>query len=157
MWPDLTKCSGALPAPLPQAHCFSCCGRRVLLLVDPDILFIMLLPASRPTCYLLAWGLLFLFFSFHSYTCGIWKFQGQGSNQSFSCRLTHSHNNNGSKPHLWPAPWLWQHQMLNPLSKTRGQTCILTETAFGSLTPWATMGTLNLGFWAFPPFGSSPI
>ena len=35
---------------------------------------------------------------------------------------------------------LWQHQILNLLSKARGRTCILMDT-FRFLTCWATVGT----------------
>ena len=37
-------------------------------------------------------------------TCGIWKFPGQGSNQSCSWGLRHSHGNTGSELHLQPTP-----------------------------------------------------
>ena len=42
----------------------------------------------------------YYFFSFYGHTCSIWKFLGQGSNQSCSFRLHHSHSNTRSKLHL---------------------------------------------------------
>ena len=55
-------------------------------------------------------------FSFYCRTCSKWKFPGQRSNWSRICHLHHS---------------LWQHWILNPLSKARDRTCILTETRSG--------------------------
>ena len=80
--------------------------------------------ATRELCKIL----LFFFFLFEA-TCDIWKFLDQGQNWSCSCwpmaqPLQHQH-------------WIqvtsltygvWQCQILNTLSKTRNQTCILMET-----------------------------
>ena len=43
-----------------------------------------------------------LFFPFYCHTCSIWKFLGQGSNQSYTCDLCHSHDNTGYEPPLRP-------------------------------------------------------
>ena len=45
----------------------------------------------------------FFFFLLHSCTRGIWTFPGQGSNQSCSASLHHSHSNTGSLIH-WIRP-----------------------------------------------------
>ena len=55
----------------------------------------------------------FFFFAFEGHTHSIWRFLVQGSNWSYSC-LHHS---------------LQQHQILNPLSKARDQTCNLMVTS----------------------------
>ena len=53
--------------------------------------------------------------SFFWPACGIWKFPGEGSNQSCSWGLCHSHGNTRSKMHLWPTlqlpanPWSLTH------------------------------------------------
>ena len=87
---------------------------------------------------------IFFFFSFYSHTCSIWKFLGQGwigsvaesyatgtatLDPSHICHLHHS---------------LRQHWILNPLSKARDETYILTGTTVRSLICWATTGTLNI-------------
>ena len=46
----------------------------------------------------------FFFLNFQACTCGIWKFLGQGSNQSCSPGLYHSQGNARSKPYLQPTP-----------------------------------------------------
>ena len=69
----------------------------------------------------------FFFFSLYPCTGHRWTFPGQGSNQSCSCRLRHSHSNTGSKPHLRPTLNLQQQQILNPLSEARDLTCLLTD------------------------------
>ena len=52
--------------------------------------------------------------------------QARGPIGAVAASLHHSHT--GSKPHLWPT---WQqHQILNPLSKARVQTCILMDTSW---------------------------
>ena len=56
----------------------------------------------------------FFFLFFLGHTPGIWKFPGQGSNQGCSCQ---------------PTPQPQQCQILNPLSETRDQTCILVYTS----------------------------
>ena len=44
--------------------------------------------------------------------------------------LCHSQSNSGSKQHLWATPQLTQqHQIPNPLSEARDQTCMLMETS----------------------------
>ena len=72
----------------------------------------------------------FFFFVFNSCTCGMWKFLGwrlravaevyatatATLDLSLFCDLCRR---------------LWQHQILNPLSEARDQTCILTETVSG--------------------------
>ena len=69
----------------------------------------------------------FVFFFFYGHTCGIWKFLGLI--QSCSWGLHHSHSSTGSKPYLWPAPQLWQHWILNPLSKAMDQPHILMDAS----------------------------
>ena len=68
---------------------------------------------------------LFLFFSL-GYTCGIWKFPGQGLNLSCSCHLRHSCGNAGSLSHcagpeIEPEPQQQPQplQILNPLCHSR--------------------------------------
>ena len=68
----------------------------------------------------------YFFFSFWGCTCSIWTFPGQGSNQSCSCQPAPQPQQN----QIWAAS-LEQCWILNTLSKTRGQTCILTETRLG--------------------------
>ena len=46
--------------------------------------------------------------------------------------LHHIHSNARSNVHLRPKPKLWQHQIINPLSKARDRTCIPMETMSGS-------------------------
>ena len=52
-------------------------------------------PITRSACLLS----ITIFFSFYVCTCGIWKFPGQGPNDSCSCDVRHSHNNTGSLTH----------------------------------------------------------
>ena len=69
-----------------------------------------------------------------------------GSSQARSCiRATAaSHSHSGSEPHLWH---LWHCQILNPLSDTRGRTCVLIDTN-QILNHWATMGTPSPDHWS---------
>ena len=56
--------------------------------------------------------------------------------------LRHSYSNMRSEPCLRPTPWLIQHQVLNPLSEARYQTCTfmdITRICFCC----ATTGTPN--------------
>ena len=91
--------------------------------------------------YIHQWYWPVISFFFNICTCDVWKFslaRGQirvaaaacttataTPNQSHICNLCHS---------------LWGCLILNPLSKARNQTCILTET-MSLLTHWATTGT----------------
>ena len=61
----------------------------------------------------------FFFVFFQGHTLGIWKFPGQGSNQSYSASLHHRHSNAGSEPPLQTTSQLWQCQILNPLRRAR--------------------------------------
>ena len=77
---------------------------------------------KRPNIYLLCYSYIYLFlnqvrafilffcFFFRATLLGIWRFPGQGSNQSYSC---------------WPTPQLQQHQIPNPPSNARDRTCNL--------------------------------
>ena len=58
-----------------------------------------------------------IFFSFYSHTCGIWKILGQGSNQSCNCGLHHSHGNTGFK--LQPRPMLQHGNAISLTNWTR--------------------------------------
>ena len=55
---------------------------------------------------------------------------GRGHIRAAAARLHHSHSNTRSKLHPWPI--LQQHWILNPLSKARDWTRILTDTMLGS-------------------------
>ena len=57
--------------------------------------------ALREGCFLFCFVLFFCLFR-PSPTCGIWRFPGQGSNQSCSHQPTHSHSNSGSELCLRP-------------------------------------------------------
>ena len=69
---------------------------------------------------------IFFFFAFSGHTCGLWRFPGYGSNQSYSSAagLHHSHSNARSElslPNLHHSSG--QHlALLNPLSKARDRT-----------------------------------
>ena len=52
------------------------------------------------------------FFSFYGYTCGKYKFPGQGLNWSCCCSLYHSHSNTTSEIRLQPVLQLMA--MLDP-------------------------------------------
>ena len=60
--------------------------------------------------------------------------------------LPHSHSNSGSELRLQPAPHSWQCWILNPLSKARDRTCILTDASHIHFH-WATMGTPGARLW----------
>ena len=62
-------------------------------------------------------------------TSSIWKLPGQGSNQSCSCWLHHSHSNVGQSHIFHLHHSSWQCQILNPLSGARDRTCILMDTS----------------------------
>ena len=62
---------------------------------------------------------------FQGRTCRIWRFPGQGSNQSCCCQ---------------PTPQPQQHRILNPLSKARDRTCKLVVPHRIRFC-WATKGT----------------
>ena len=53
--------------------------------------------------------------------------------------LHHSHSNMGSKLSLWPTNSSQQRWILNPLSKVRDQTWVLTDTSW-VCHHWAAMG-----------------
>ena len=57
------------------------------------------------------------------------KCPGQGSNQSCSSNLHHSHSNARSEPHQQPTPQLKQHWIHNPLCEARDQTHVLMDTS----------------------------
>ena len=59
----------------------------------------------------------FFFFFFQGYTCGIWKFSGQGSNRNYSC---HSHSSRGSKPYLQPRSQLMATPDSQPIERGQG-------------------------------------
>jgi len=92
--------------------------------------------AFSPECLLLWWGregetpphfFLVFFLSFCLFTHHIWKFLGQGSNWSCSCRpmpqLQQHHVCDLRRS-------LQQHWILNPLSKARDPTGILMDTSW---------------------------
>ena len=54
--------------------------------------------------------------------------QARGRTGAAAAGLPHSHSNVGSKPHQQPTPQLMECWILNPLSETRDQTCLLMET-----------------------------
>ena len=80
-------------------------------------------------------GFLFSFFAFYGCTQGMWRFPGQGSNRSYSCR---------------PTPQPQQCRILNPLSEARdGTHNLVVPVGFVSAVPrWELLG------WGFQ-FGSS--
>ena len=47
-----------------------------------------------------------------------------------SLHHSHSRSNAGSKPHLPPQHSLWQRRVLNPLSDSRDQTCVLMDDSW---------------------------
>ena len=53
------------------------------------------------TCQLI-WFFVCLFVCFKGRRCSIWRFPGQGSNWSYSCRPTPHHSNTRSLPHSEP-------------------------------------------------------
>ena len=66
--------------------------------------------AQGPSDWQAVWKFAF-YFIVVTYSCGIWKFPGQGSKQSCSIRaaaasLHQSHSNKASKPRLGPTPQL---------------------------------------------------
>ena len=71
--------------------------------IKPDSLFFLegdCLPFNKK---LPAMGVLMMtFFFFNGLTCGIWKFLGWGGIGAAGAGLCHSHNNQGSEPHLQP-------------------------------------------------------
>ena len=81
----------------------------------------------------------YLFFLLFDHTCGIWTFLGHGWNRSCSSSLCHGHSNTDLSCICDLCHSLHHHRILNPLSKPRDQTHILTEMIF--LTHWATTGT----------------
>ena len=86
---------------------------------------------------------LFIYFAFQGHTCGIWRFPGQRLNLSCSCWPTHSYSKARPEPHPRPVLQFQQHQILNPLSKARDQTCVLMDTS-QICFQWAMTGTLRL-------------
>ena len=76
---------------------------------------------------------LFFFFSFYSLACGIWKFLGP---RIESKRHPPAYTTATATPDLsclCSLRWsLWQCWLLNPLSKTWDQTCILIDMISGS-------------------------
>ena len=55
--------------------------------------------------------------------------QARGQIETAAAGLQHSHSNTGSKSHLQLTLQLWQHRILNPLSKARDWICILMDTS----------------------------
>ena len=93
----------------------------------------------------------FFFFFFLSFclkgpSCGIWRFPGQGSNQSCSCWPTPQ----PQQHRIWASVWPIHHssrpsQILNPLSEPG----IKPETLWflvGLINHWATTGTPRKSF-----------
>ena len=78
---------------------------------------------------------IWIFFSFYGSTCGIWKFLGQGLNQSHIWDLCHSSFQQG---------WI-----LNSLGEARNLTHILTGDNNGSLTLRHNGNSLFFGFLLF--------
>ena len=73
-----------------------------------------------------------LSFSFYSYSHGIWKFPGYGSNWSCSCQPTPQPQQcwiQATSVLCCTFRKLW---ILNPLNKARDQTCIFMDTMLGA-------------------------
>ena len=88
------------------------------------------------------WGVLIcLFFlcSFHGHTCGIQKSPGQGSNQSCSCDLHHSHGNIGSEPNMLSYAGSVIHQARPGIEPTSSQR------QHGVLSQLSHNGNFNFG------------
>ena len=75
----------------------------------------------------------FLFFLFTSAPTTYASSQTPSQIGAAAAGLRHSHSKARSKLHLWPTS-LWQHWILNPLSKARDKTCTFTAH-------WATIET----------------
>ena len=83
---------------------------------------------------------LFLLFCFLATPVAYGSSQARGQIRAVAAGLYHSHSNTESKPCLWPIPQLPATQILNQLSKARGQTLILIVTSQIHFR-WAPMGT----------------
>ena len=70
---------------------------------------------------LMGFTFFFFFFFFNGYTCGIWKFPGQGLNPSLRCGNPLCQ---GSNPHLLSYPSCYS-QILNPLCHSRNSLYLL--------------------------------
>ena len=70
----------------------------------------------------------YLFICSYGCTCGIWKFPGEGSNQSCSCQPTPQPRQIKAVSVTYTRS-LQQCWMLNPLSKARDGTHILMDTS----------------------------
>ena len=80
------------------------------------------------------------FFLFRTEPVARGSSQARGHLRAAASGLHHSHSNSGPEPPLRPAYSLWQHWILNPLSKARDWTHILTDTSQVRYC-WATKGT----------------
>ena len=91
-----------------------------------------IMPLFQNLCYIpLKLFLFFTSFFFYGYTCGIWKFPDYGLNQSCSCRP----RPRPQQHKIWAiicdlSHSFWQHQVHNPWSKARDQTCTLMDTGW---------------------------
>ena len=80
-------------------------------------------------------SLLFFFFFFLSFCpfraapAAYGGSQAGGQMRAIATGLHHSHSNTNSKPRLQPTPQLTQHQILDPLGKSRDQTCVLMDNS----------------------------
>ena len=71
----------------------------------------------------------FFFFSFYCYTCSIWKFPSQESDESCSCQPTPQPQQHGIQAKSANCAAAWgSTASLNPLSEARDRTHIRTET-----------------------------
>ena len=78
----------------------------------------------------LGWMILFLLFFFLIFMPVPVAYGGsqvRGQIGAGAAGLHHSHSKAGSEPHLQPMLQLWKHQILNPLSEARDQTCIFMD------------------------------
>ena len=91
-----------------------------VLIVQKKILDFLMIP-GKFLWFLFIYFIIIIifFFAFQGHTCSIWKFLGQGSNQSCSCRPTPE----PQQSRIWGASVtyhrLQQCQILNPMSEAR--------------------------------------
>ena len=84
------------------------------------------------------WLFFFFLIAFQGHTHGTWKFPGQGSNQSCSCRRATATPDLSCICDLHHSSR--QRWILNPLIEARDWTCVLMDTSWVPYH-WATMGT----------------